>query len=101
MIRRRQKTLSGCPDDAAEQPQSSAAGASSARVVRISQVACPVPILKLQACLADIRPQECLTIIPGNRAVLNELEAACRCLGHPVVRVAGAGQDELQVTRAY
>jgi len=101
MIRRRQKTSSGCPGDAAEQPQPSVAGASSARVVRISQVACPVPILKLQACLADIRPQECLTIIPGNRAVLNELEAACRCLGHPVVRVAGAGQDELQVTRAY
>lgn len=71
------------------------------KVVQISHVACPSHILKLKSCLEDIAPLETLRIIPGTHAVLTDLAAACRALGHRAERVEGAELDELHVTRAY
>ena len=71
------------------------------KVVRIARVTCPTHILKLKACLEDIAPRETLKIIPGTRAVLTDLTAACRALGHAVEQVDDMNGGELYVTRAY
>ncbi|WP_260292597.1 sulfurtransferase TusA family protein [Sedimenticola hydrogenitrophicus] len=71
------------------------------KVVNIARVACPTHILKLKECLGDIAPFETLRIIPGTAAVLTDLTAACRALGHAVEQVDDANGGELYVTRLY
>lgn len=71
------------------------------KVVSISRVACPSHILKLKASLANIAPFETLKIIPGTAAVLTDLTAACRALGHGVEQVDDENGSELYVTRSY
>jgi TusA-related sulfurtransferase len=71
------------------------------KVVNIVRVACPTHILKLKTCLGQIAPFETLRIIPGTLAVLTDLTAACRALGHAVEQVDDANGSELYVTRSY
>jgi TusA-related sulfurtransferase len=68
-------------------------------VARIEHVACPLHILELKRQLARIAPAETLRILPGDPAVITDLIAACRALGHDAQRVAAIGGDELYVTR--
>ena len=71
------------------------------KVVHIERVACPMHVVKLKGSLNGIGVFETLKVIPGSAAVMTELIAACRSLGHKPERNDNEGRAELFVTRMH
>ncbi len=58
---------------------------------------CPMPVIKTQDAIADLKPGDTLEIIATDPGALNDIPAWCRVHGHQVLE-SHAGEEEVRIT---